>query len=452
MLRRSLQGGRNFCRTYSSNPTQTTTLSNGVRVATQETPGQMATVGVWIDTGSVYETKANNGVAHFVEHMSFKGTEKRTQEDLEREVENKGMKLNAYTSREQTVYYSNCFKNDTGTAVEMLSDILTKAKFDKDLIEYERGVILREQEEVETMDDEVIMDHLHAVAFQGTSLGYTILGPQENISKLSQAQMKSYISDNYTGDRIVVSAAGAVDHDSLVKQVEKSFSSLPKSGKVNVSTLPKSIFTGSSVEIRYDDKPLVHAAFATESVGWSHPDYFVFSILQTMVGNWNRTDGTGKNSLSRLCETIAHEQLCHSVQSFHTPYHDTGLWGTYITSPADKVEDAAYETLNEWVRIGQQCREVDLARAVQKLKSQLLMQLDGSFAKAEEIGRQTLTLGRHMSTEEMFKRLDDITVSDVKRVAYERLNDCELAVACMGPIESFPDYNQLKGWTYWNRM
>jgi processing peptidase subunit beta len=150
--------------------TKVTTTSNGIRVASQQVAGQTAAVGVWIDTGSVYENAQNNGVAHFVEHMSFKGTEKRSQNELEVEVENMGARLNAYTSREQTVFYANCFKEDAPKAVDILSDILQNGKFNEDAIEYERGVILREMEEVETMEDEVIMDHLHSVAYQGHPL------------------------------------------------------------------------------------------------------------------------------------------------------------------------------------------------------------------------------------------------------------------------------------------
>lgn len=133
-------------------------------------------VGVWIDTGSVYENAKNNGVAHFVEHMSFKGTDKRTQQGLEVEVENMGARLNAYTSREQTTFFANCFNHDAPKAVDILSDMMQNAKFDEQAIENERGVINREAEEIETMDEEVIMDHLHSVAFQGHPLGYTILG------------------------------------------------------------------------------------------------------------------------------------------------------------------------------------------------------------------------------------------------------------------------------------
>jgi len=431
--------------------TKITTTSNGIRVASQKVPGQTAAVGVWIDTGSVYENDKNNGVAHFVEHLSFKGTEKRTQQGLEVEVENMGARLNAYTSREQTVFYANCFKEDAPKAVDILSDILQNAKFSEDAIDYERGVILREMEEVETMDEEVIMDHLHSVAYQGHPLGYTILGPEKNIKSLTRDDLTSYVKTHYTGGRMVVSAAGDVDHDALHAQVESSFHNIPAQDVVSPSSLPPSIYTGTAVEIRDDTKPLVHITFGAESVGWRDPKYFVFTVLQTLIGQWSRTDGTGRNSLSMLSETLATEHLAHSVSAFHTPYRDTGLFGTYLVAPPEKIEDACFETLNEWVRIGQHVTDKEVERAVARLKGQLLMQLDGTFPVAEDIGRQLLTLGRRMPAVEMFARLDAIDAATVREVAYEHLNGCELTVAAMGPIADLPDYQQLTAWTQWLR-
>ncbi len=159
-------------------------------------PGETATVGVWIDAGSVWENEENNGVAHFLEHMAFKGTHNRTKEQIEQEIENMGGQLNAYTSREQTVYHAHVFKKDVPKAVEIISDIIQNSKFKEDDIERERGVILREMEEVESQTDEVIFDHLHSVAYQQTPLGFTILGPSKNIKKI---QVSAYflILQNY---------------------------------------------------------------------------------------------------------------------------------------------------------------------------------------------------------------------------------------------------------------
>ena len=177
-------------------------------------------MGVWIDAGSRYETGANNGAAHFLEHMAFKGTKTRTQQQLEVEIENMGGHLNAYTSREQTVYYAKVFKNDVPKAMEILSDILQNSKLDEDAITRERDVILREMEEVNKQYDEVVLDHLHETAFMGTGLGRTILGPEENIRNLTKADLEGYINTHYTADRFVIAGAGAVTINSSLSHGE----------------------------------------------------------------------------------------------------------------------------------------------------------------------------------------------------------------------------------------
>merc|ERR1712029_840822 len=192
--------------------TRVTVLDNGMRVASEDSGAPTATVGLWIDTGSRYETAANNGVAHFLEHMAFKGTSKRTQTGLELEVENMGAHLNAYTSREQTVFYAKCLAGDLDGAVEILSDILTNSTFGQQEIERERGVILREMREVEMNLQEVVFDHLHSVAYQGTPLGRTILGPTQNIKSITRDDLSHYIATHYKGPRMVMAGAGGVNH------------------------------------------------------------------------------------------------------------------------------------------------------------------------------------------------------------------------------------------------
>jgi len=184
--------------------TKVTTLPNGLRVASEsDLSAATATVGVWIDAGSRFESASTNGTAHFLEHMIFKGTKRRSMRQLEEEVENMGGHLNAYTSREQTTYYAKVLKKDLPVAVDILADILQNSRFDDDRVTRERQVILREMEEVEGQVDEVMFDHLHATAFQHSSLGRTILGPAANIRSISKANLQDYIRTHYTAPRMV---------------------------------------------------------------------------------------------------------------------------------------------------------------------------------------------------------------------------------------------------------
>lgn len=426
-------------------PTNVTTLPSRLRVASEETFGETATVGVWIDSGSAYETEANNGVAHFLEHLSFKGTSKRTKVQLEEEIENIGGVLNAYTSREQTVYYAKVFKKDVPQAVDILSDILLNSKFDPDAIQSERSTILREMEEVNKDEHEVIFDMLHNAAFQGTALGRTILGPEENIRKLQRKDLVDFVQANYHAPRMVLTAAGAVKHEELVRLAEKSFSSLASTSNPAHPDIP---FTGSMITYRDDAIPDLHFALAVESVGWSHPDFYTFLVLQTLVGSWDRNLGGGKHLSSRICEVIAEEHLASSFSSFCTTFHNTGLFGFYLTTTAEEPEDVVVEALAEWGRLARAVSEQEVERAKTKLKTSLLMNLDGSTAIAEDIGRQVLTHGRRLTPAEVFMRIEAITVNDVKRVASTHLTDVDPAVVALGSTVFVPDYNKIRDWTF----
>jgi len=364
-----------------------------------------------------------------------------------------GGQLNAYTSREQTVYHAHVFKKDVNKAVEILADILQNSTFKEEDIERERGVILREMSDVESQTNEVIFDHLHSIAFQGSSLGYTILGPEANIKSIKRDDLVKYVSTHYTAPRMVLVAAGAVNHEELVSVAEKSFTNL--SSEVLADVGPKSVdFVGSMVHVRDDDIHLVHAAIGMESVSWSDPNYFIFMLLQLLVGSWDLSLGGGKNMTSRVCEEFATHGLAHSLMSFNTCYHNTGIFGAYIVGEKENTTDAVYSVLNEWVRIANNVSDFEVENAKRKLKATFLMQLDGTQASAEDIGRQLLTVGRRMSPAEIFLRIDGITAEKVREVATQYLTDVDPAVAAVGHVDTkyFPDYNIMRGWTAWSRM
>ncbi|KAG1662364.1 Mitochondrial-processing peptidase subunit beta [Nymphon striatum] len=219
---------------------------------------------------------------------------KRSQTDLELEVENMGAHLNAYTSREQTVFYAKCLGSDVGKAVEILADIIQHSKLGENEIERERGVILREMQEVETNLQEVVFDHLHSVAYQGTPLGQTILGPTKNIQTINRTDLVEYINSHYKGPRIVLAGAGGVNHQELTKYAEKYFGKIPTSyDGVKIPELKPCRYTGSEVRVRDDDMPLAHIAVAVEGCAWTDPDTIPLMVANTIIGNWDRSQGGG---------------------------------------------------------------------------------------------------------------------------------------------------------------
>jgi hypothetical protein len=429
---RGRQSGVRLARSFSAvaqQPTSVSTLPNGMRVASESNGGETATVGVWIETGSRYESDSNNGVAHFLEHMAFKGTGKRSQLQLETEVENMGAHLNAYTSREQTVYYAKVLKGDVPKAVEMLSDILLNSSFSQArmrmlppsppptpppththhhhhhhhhhtptppllqpsppgtaaypqriaspprspptpldapffpsdppqaAVERERDVILREMEEVESQIEEVVFDRLHEVAYVGTPLARTILGPVENINSIMADDIVKYVKTHYTAPRMVLAAAGAVDHDELATLAGDYFGGVPTVAPEGLSyeSLP-SLFTGSDVREYNDDMPVAHFALAFEGasslatsphpessqalqkrsacahlargppqtpnaarvagLSWTHPDVFPLMLCQSLLGAVDKKNSSGKFTSSPLAKYLARDGLAESMQPF----------------------------------------------------------------------------------------------------------------------------------------
>ena len=432
--------------------TQVTQLDNGLRVASEDSGASTATVGLWIDAGSRSETEQNNGVAHFLEHMAFKGTAKRSQTDLELEVENMGAHLNAYTSREQTVFYAKCLSKDVPKAIEILADIIQNSKLGESEIERERSVILREMQEVESNLQEVVFDHLHATAYQGTPLGQTILGPTKNIKSIGKNDLSDYISTHYKASRIVLAGAGGVNHDELVKLAEQNLGKLENTydGKPPVVTACR--FTGSEVRVRDDSLPLAHIAIAVEGCGWTDQDNIPLMVANTLIGAWDRSQGGGVNNASNLARASAEDNLCHSFQSFNTCYKDTGLWGIYFVCDPLQCENMLFNVQNEWMRLCTMVTEGEVERAKNLLKTNMLLQLDGTTPICEDIGRQMLCYNRRIPLHELEKRIDAVSVQNVRDVGMKYVYDRCPAVAAVGPVENLPDYNRIRSSMYWLRV
>ena len=434
---------------------QVTTLPSGLRVATEATPySETATIGVWIDAGSRYESKETNGTAHFLEHMAFKGTAKRTAASLEQEIEDMGGHLNAYTSREQTTYYAKVLKKDIGKAVDILSDILQRSALEQRAIERERGVILRESEEVEKEIEEVLFDHLHATAFQHTGLGRTILGSADNVRKITREDLEKYIKTHYTAPRMVVVGTGAVDHDQLVKLTESAFKDLPTQGvsTKDAITSDPGHFTGSEVRIRDDDMKVTNFAVAFKGASWTSPDAMPLLVMQAMLGSWDKNAPGASDVTSKLAQIFHSNDLGNSFMTFNTNYSDTGLFGVHVaTEKNDALDDVAFAVMREFQNLIYQSQPEHVERAKQALKASLTLHQESSTSSnAEEIGRQLLTYGKRMTRAELFARIDAVNAETVKETAWKYIRDQELVIASIGATQFLPDYNWFRSSTYNN--
>ncbi|AFZ80471.1 mitochondrial processing peptidase beta subunit, putative [Theileria equi strain WA] len=436
-------------------PCHTTTLKNGLRVATVTMPGAASTIGVWIDSGSRYETPETNGAAHFLEHMIFKGTKSRSRLQLEEQIEQKGAHLNAYTSREQTGYYARCFNKDIPWCTELLSDILQNSLIDIDHMENEKHVILREMEEVEKSADEVIFDRLHMTAFRGNPLGFTILGPVENIQNMKREYLLDYIKKNYTADRMVFCGVGDIKHDEFVALAEKHFSGIQKStGEIK---LEKPFFVGSEMLNRNDEMgPNAHLAVAFEGVPWTSPDSVAFMLMQSIIGSYKKDQGfiPGKLSGNKTIHAIANRMTVGCAEmftAFNTCYKDTGLFGFYAQCDEVAIDHCVGELLFGVTSLSYSVTDEEVERAKRQLMLQFLSMSESTSSVAEEVARQIIVYGRRMPVAEFLLRLESIDAEEIKRVAWKYLHDAEIAVTAMGPIHGMPSLVDLRQKTYWLR-
>lgn len=428
-------------------PTLITNSDSGLKIATEDTGAPTATIGVWIDAGSRWETDETNGVAHFLEHMVFKGTQKRSQIELEMEIENMGAHLNAYTSREQTVFYTKCLKEDIPKAIEILADILSNAKLGEADIEHERGVILREMQEVETNLQEVVFDYLHATAYQDTPLGRTILGPTKNIQSIKRKDLVDYSGLFYKPARMVLAGAGGVDHDELVKLAKQHFDTIapasmdhPLARQMKVTPCR---YTGSQITHRDDAIPFCHAAIAVEGVGWTNPDSIPLMLASTIIGAWDRTQGIGSLNASAVARAGASGKAL-SYQAFNTCYKDTGLWGVYFVCERDTVEAFCLAILDEFRRLSLALTPGDLERGKNLLKTSLLLQLDGTTPICEDIGRQMLCYNRRIPYHELEERINSVTIGELRETLMTYVYDQCPVMAGVGPTEDLIDYEMLR--------
>ncbi|AEY98680.1 FAGL138Cp [Eremothecium gossypii FDAG1] len=450
---RCLRGRLRGLATSSTVPrTRISQLPNGLTVASEAMPNTAtASVGIFVDAGSRAENVRNNGTAHFLEHLAFKGTKNRTQVGIELEIENLGSHLNAYTSRENTVYYAKSLQEDIPRALDVLSDILTRSVLDPKAVERERDVIIRESEEVDKMYDEVVFDHLHAISYENQPLGRTILGPIENIKSIQQRDLKEYISTNYKGDRMALVGAGAVDHDELVRYGEKYFGHIPKSDHsvpLGSPRGPLPVFHGRELAVTDMRLPTTHVALAVEGVSWSAPDFFTALCTQAIVGNWDRSLGTGTNSPSPLAVAASENgTLANSYMSFSTSYADSGLWGMYLVTDSKEhnLKLIIDQILKEWSRLkAGAISDSEVERAKAQLKASLLLSLDGSTAIMEDIGRQIVTTGKRHSPEEVFEKVDKITKDDIVMWANYRLKDKPISIVTLGNTETVPSLSYIQ--------
>ncbi|XP_055485574.1 cytochrome b-c1 complex subunit 1, mitochondrial [Psammomys obesus] len=450
----ALRGTATFAQALQSVPeTQVSVLDNGLRVASEKSEHPTCTVGVWLDAGSRYETEKNNGAGYFLEHMAFKGTKNRPGSALEKEIESMGAHLNAYSTREHTAYLIKALANDLPKAVELLADIVQNCSLEDSQIEKERDVILREMQENDASMQNVVFDYLHATAFQGTPLAQAVEGPSENVRRLSRADLTDYLKRHYKAPRMVLAAAGGLEHGQLLDLAQKYFSSISREYEEDaVPVLAPCRFTGSEIRHRDDALPLAHVAIAVEGPAWDNPDNVALQVANAIIGHYDCTYGGGVHLSSPLASVAVTNKLCQSFQTFNISYSDTGLLGAHFVCDRMNIDDMIFFLQGQWMRLCTSATESEVIRGKNILRNALVSHLDGTTPVCEDIGRSLLTYGRRIPLAEWESRIAEVDAHMLRDICSKYFYDQCPAVAGYGPIEQLSDYNRIRSGMFWLRF
>ena len=411
---------------------QTHRLSNGFRIVTEHMEGlKSASVGIWVQAGGRNETLPQNGIAHFLEHMAFKGTKRRSALQIAEAIEDVGGYINAYTSREMTAYYARVLENDVPLALDVIGDIVLNPVFDPAEIEVERGVILQEIGQSLDTPDDIVFDWLQEEAYPDQAIGRTILGPVERVQSFSRDDLAQFVAQHYGPGQMILAAAGAVDHDDLVRRAEEMFGHLPAAPSIQSDAAR---FEGGE---RREVKSLeqVHFALALEGPDYRDPQIYTAQIFATAFGG---------GMSSRLFQEIREKRgLCYTIFSQAGAYADTGLMTIYAGTSAEQIGDLAGLTMDEMKRAASDMTPEEVARARAQMKAGMLMGLESPSARCERLARMMSIWDRIPQLDEAVERIDAVTTGDVKDFA-ENLVTARSAMALYGPVEQAPHLEQLK--------
>ncbi|MGI9506058.1 MAG: M16 family metallopeptidase [Geminicoccaceae bacterium] len=415
--------------------TRITQLDNGLRVATVTMPSvQTASVGVWIDAGARHERAEVNGVAHMLEHMAFKGTERRSARVIAEEIENVGGQLNAYTSRENTAYYARVLADDLPLATDILSDILQHSTFEPEEMERERGVILQEIGQTLDTPDDLIFDLFQETAFPDQSLGRSILGPAEIVQGMKRDQLTGYMAEHYAPEKMVLAAAGKVEHERLVDLGSTLFKELPAASPKASDVQAGRYAQG---DLRKDrDLEQVHLILGLPAFSYHDDDFYALQVLSAMLGG---------GMSSRLFQEVREKRgLAYSVFSFAACYKDTGVFGIYAGTGEEQTSELVPVLCDELTSLMMNATEDELARARAQLKASMMMGLESCFAQSEDVARQLLIFGRRIPHEETIDEINAVDADAIRRVGERLIEGKRPTLAAIGPIGKLPGLEKIE--------
>lgn len=412
---------------------ETTQLSNGITVLTETLPHvESVALGVWVNSGSRNEHAGEHGIAHLLEHMAFKGTSRRSAEDIAVEIENVGGEINAATSVETTAYYARVLKEDVGLATDIVCDILRDSLFDENELEREKHVIIQELGAATDTPDDIVFDRFTETAYAGQPVGRSVLGTRETIQGFSSAQLRDYMAREYGADRMIAVAAGAVDHDQFVREIEQRLGDVGSHGGVEQPV--SAFYTGGDFR---ETRDLLDAQILLGFEGrpFLGRDFYASQVLATLLGG---------GMSSRLFQEIRERRgLCYSISAFHWSFSDTGLFGIHAATGEEDIAELLPVILHEIERLPHSMETAEIDRARAQLRASLLMSGESVMARASQIARQFLMHGRVVPRQETLDRLDDISLDRIVDLAERTFRGDVPTLAAIGPLAPLMSYEEI---------
>jgi len=417
----------------SSNPSwidtgsgyQKTVLDNGIRVITEEIPYlRSVSIGVWVVTGSRDEQPQENGICHFIEHLLFKGTEKRTAFDIAKEIDSVGGTLNAFTGREYTCFYAKVIDKNLGLAIDLLSDIFLHSVMEGKDIEKERGVILQEIKMVEDTPDDYIHDLFNRACWRDHPLGFPIYGTSELVQSFDREKLYHFFKENYPPDRIIVCAAGNLNHQDVVRLIGETFGQIPTSAKARARSKPDS---NSATHSWNRDLEQVHFCLGTRGLPYNHSLRFTSYVLNTILGG---------GMSSRLFQEIRENRgLAYSVYSYLPTYIDTGLMVVYAATNESSFREAVELVLKEFGRLKEEpLKHGELETAKEQLKGNLLLSLESSDNMMTRLAKNEIYFKTYLPVGMIVKGIDEVEGETVQRLARDIFDERFFCLTVLGPM------------------
>ncbi len=404
---------------------QITKLKNGLRVATDEmTDVETVSIGVFVNTGSRNETPEINGISHFLEHMAFKGTKKRSAKQIAEEFEGIGGRINAYTSKEKTVFYAKVLKKHTEFATEFLSDILQNSTFDEVELEKERGVILQEIAMTNDTPDDIVFDYFHQTAFPNQALGRSILGPVKNIKKFKRQDFLNYIGKQYNYENICVSAAGNIKHQDLVKWCEKYFTNL---GDKKLDQVEKGDYQGGQF-LKQKKLEQVNLVLGFKGLSYHDDNFYAGQILAMILGG---------GMSSRLFQHVREELgLAYSIYAFNYSHDDCGVFSIFAGTSPNKVKKLLKATKIEIEKICKNITDQELARVRNQFEASLLMAKESTSSRMQKLGGDILAFDKLIDDKQIMQKVNQYSNSDISNLAQKIFNNSKQSFAAIGEVKN----------------